>query len=131
MTAVSSETEMRSRPSRSKHLAVALAIAASLSLLTVTPAAAARHSTGTYSDPGGRPFLSIGLWGGFAYFGATWQVTMDRDAGQNWWIVDDLEVWGAAENGRDCEAADFCTGWLFTGRAAFRNAAGNTIYTIS
>jgi hypothetical protein len=114
---------------RSIRLAVPLALVLVLAFAGAT--SAAMRSTITYHDPGGRNFMSIGLWGGWAYYGATWDVSQDQDAGRTWWVIRNLEVWGAADLGKDCEQAGYCTGWLFSGRAEFLNSAGAVLYTIN
>jgi hypothetical protein len=118
---------MRSRAQR--LLMAGMVVGMIWTTVGAAPALGVMRYVTTYYDAGGRPFLSIGLYGGYASFGATYDAFKTQDAGQTWWVVNKFETSAVAQGGRNCENSGYCIGWAFASKVQFLNAAGGVVAT--
>ena len=97
-------------------------IAALVLVLAVTGTAlAARRGTSTPNI-----WMTMGAWGGWANFTATWEIVPGHSEGQSYWSVAWFEMTGLAINGKDCPS-DYCVSWTYAPSARFINSSGTQV----
>ena len=115
-------------PGRVGRRASALALA--LTLLITLPTAAAFHGTNTLTNPG-KAWMTMGAWGGWATYSASWNVVTEHSEGITEYEVSNLDFEVIAEKGQDCFTSEFCEGWMFSGKAQFLNSSGGVVQTVT
>lgn len=79
---------------------------------------------------GGKVWLTLGVWGSWTTFGASYHITYDQEDGMTWWRLSEFEMWGLVQNGKDCPWFQ-CTAWSSGMTAKFLNSAGQQLASVA
>lgn len=74
-------------------------------------------------------WLTVGVWGGWASFGASWDVTEERDAGRTWYTFRRLQMTGLVHEGKKCPSWQ-CEKFWASFRVQFLDSSGKVTATI-
>lgn len=101
-------------------------LALTLVVTTVTPTAAVARTTST-----GEYWLTIGLWGGWARYGAQWDISQTQDAGQTWWVLRRVAFTAVARPGKTCLNSGYCRSFSTSVKAEVLSSSGQVLRTIT
>lgn len=100
--------------------------AAAVGLIAVVAMAAPVAAIHNRTVDGDRVWLTVGVWGGWANFGAMYNITYYRSEGTSEWLFKGFGMDGVVERGKECPSFQ-CEAWASGMTATFLDSSGGQV----